>query len=343
MTALDPLVCLVVFLSGLLLCGGWRFGRNPNAVLHGFGKQETLPLRGVLVTLVVLGHMDSMTGREFWLLHGIHWATPAVAVFFFLSGYGLWKGIRTAEEKGETSVYWKRFSLCSPVKLLFPVVVLGVCVLLHGCLMGSPVRPKDLLRLVTGMSLHNTWYVRTLLLFYAYYFLSFTTLGRKRGFWLVLVGVACYWLVMKYGFHKRFFRWGSCYAFPAGFLFAAVENDIRSIVLRWPLRVSAALTFSLAVVLGLHAPREVFYVMLGPVVAVVLYYWNGLAKVNAFNYLGRHSYEIYLVHGIFQYGFLKLSWPPLIYIGSVLAATMVTAIPLHVADAWVMDRLRKGL
>ena len=49
-----------------------------------FDKEATLPLRGILVLLVVVGHSLGAVGLGRYSL-----AFPAVAVFFFISGYGL--------------------------------------------------------------------------------------------------------------------------------------------------------------------------------------------------------------------------------------------------------------
>lgn len=65
------------------------------AIFHGnvkyapFDLTHTLPLRGILATLVVIGHLDNVISGQTKILMPFHMATPAVAVFFFMSGYGL--------------------------------------------------------------------------------------------------------------------------------------------------------------------------------------------------------------------------------------------------------------
>ena len=83
---------LALFLSIGLVATMVRIRRqkSPEA-LDGFGKRETLPLRGILVMLVVLGHLVGEVATKGHPLAGLSWATPAVGVFFFLSGYGLFR------------------------------------------------------------------------------------------------------------------------------------------------------------------------------------------------------------------------------------------------------------
>lgn len=54
-----------------------------------FDLKHTLPLRGILAMLVVFGHLDTIVSPETKLLMPLHMSSPAVAVFFFMSGYGL--------------------------------------------------------------------------------------------------------------------------------------------------------------------------------------------------------------------------------------------------------------
>lgn len=59
------------------------------AIFHGnvkyapFDLTHTLPLRGILATLVVIGHLDNVISGQTKILMPFHMATPAVAVFFF--------------------------------------------------------------------------------------------------------------------------------------------------------------------------------------------------------------------------------------------------------------------
>lgn len=48
-----------------------------------FDLTHTLPLRGMLAILVVLGHLDVVISEQTKILMPFHMATPAVAVFFF--------------------------------------------------------------------------------------------------------------------------------------------------------------------------------------------------------------------------------------------------------------------
>lgn len=77
---------IALFLLLLLSCIAIFYRKDEFAP---FDLAHTLPLRGILATLVVLGHLDDVISGQTKILMPFHMATPAVAVFFFMSGYGL--------------------------------------------------------------------------------------------------------------------------------------------------------------------------------------------------------------------------------------------------------------
>ncbi len=70
----------------LLLCCIAIFHRKKEYAL--FDLAHTLPLRGILAILVVLGHLDTVVSAQTKILMPCHMATPAVAVFFSCQDMG---------------------------------------------------------------------------------------------------------------------------------------------------------------------------------------------------------------------------------------------------------------
>ena len=317
----DPICVLTFVLAALLLAAGWRIRRT--GCLHGFGKTETLPLRGLLVLLVVLGHLNNRTGHAIPGLNVFGWETPAVAVFFFLSGYGLWKSHAT--DPG----YWRGFLQRALPKLLLPVLILAGGYWIFQFLSGGRFH-----------GLHHIWYVKCLLLFYVISFAAFRFVPR-HALALVALAVFGYWFSMRFLHGSKPYWWMTCFAFPAGFLFSAGEARIREFVLRWSL--SACVILTTVLLLASVRIAEPFYMVLGPAVAFCLYAFNGLARFGALCFLGTCSYEVYLVHGIFEYGFLGNGWPSSAYFVAVLGATLAAAVPLHWIDVRAPGLLRRRI
>ena len=105
---MTPLLLAMILLP---IAAAFRIRRAADPVLYGFGKADTMPLRGLLALVVMFSHLDTKTQFAVPVLHLVHWATPAVAVFFFLSGYGLVKSYSAAESFGRMPGYWHAFHL----------------------------------------------------------------------------------------------------------------------------------------------------------------------------------------------------------------------------------------
>ena len=76
---MTPLLLAMILLP---IAAAFRIRRAADPVLYGFGKADTMPLRGLLALVVMFGHLDTKTQFAVPVLHLVHWATPAVAVFF---------------------------------------------------------------------------------------------------------------------------------------------------------------------------------------------------------------------------------------------------------------------
>ena len=94
MTVLAPIILLFLTLAAFL--------SKSVSELRDFNKQATIPLRGWLALAVVVGHVDTAMGCPISFFRHFHWEASAVAVFFFMSGYGY---ARSVTEK--SSAYMK--------------------------------------------------------------------------------------------------------------------------------------------------------------------------------------------------------------------------------------------
>lgn len=152
----------------LLLCCIAIFHRKEEYAL--FDISHTLPLRGILAILVVLCHLDTVVSAQTKILMPFHMATPAVAVFFFMSGYGL---MLSFTKKGCS--YLQNFILKASIKLLMPL--LATTCLYQGLLfiLGDFSFEKILIDLASGIEtpLIHSWYVYALFLFYLLYYIVF--------------------------------------------------------------------------------------------------------------------------------------------------------------------------
>lgn len=91
-----------------------------------FSKQATVPLRGLLATGIVLHHLSlrlveaSPDCPWIWSQFSF-WGAPIVAVFFFLSGYGLMVSLITKGQKYLDGFLKKRL-----LKIVLPLILCSI-------------------------------------------------------------------------------------------------------------------------------------------------------------------------------------------------------------------------
>ena len=332
---------LALFLSIGLVATMVRIRRqkSPEA-LDGFGKRETLPLRGILVMLVVLGHLVGEVATKGHPLAGLSWATPAVGVFFFLSGYGLWKSYSAAALEDRLAGYWRAFAARSAKRILPAFVIVAVIVILVRLAESgsfSWVRFAETAQGKVGWLVPHGWYVWTLVLFYGIYAVSFRFLGPKRGVVAIFCASFIYWIWIKYGLHWETYWWATIFAFPLGFVVSARERYIRGVVVSQPWMVCGCLVCSLLVSVVLRfvtgrrsiLTQEAFNLIVCLSVFVCMMATDWLTRRHVLVFLGTISYELYLIHGIFEETILHWAIPLWASASLFLFASVISAWALR--------------
>lgn len=196
---------------------------------------------------------------------------------------------------------------------------------------------KILIDIASGieMPLIHSWYVYALFLFYLLFYIVFKYNNSSNiwpGLKLTLLMIV-YYVVTRYVLDWPFFWWITCMAFPMGFFYSRYEDKIKKFLKNhyWVTLPVIIALLSIKLLSGTYTPffAELPYILLGPIVAVVLYRMPLPVDNKMLNFLGSLSFEIYLTHGVFE-ELLRTSFnSPYIYIFAVITATIVTSWILH--------------
>lgn len=344
----------VALLCALVLAGAWRLRRGGE--LRDFGKDATLPLRGLLALFVVVGHLDNDTGHVFMALRIFHWSTPAVAVFFFLSGYGLWKAYIARTADGTLGAYLRSFPRRTVARLLPPFLVLGPVYAIWMLSVGE-ITPGDFaLRLATLriLDIPHDWYVIAIAFLYAFFWASASLSGVRRRAAIASIGALslAFWVAVSliFGDGSRRVWHLTCLSFPLGVVFAEFEGRIRAAFKARPFAVAFASVAAVAVALQIYRMkgvpviarfREPLLCSLGPMAALAFMSFVDLRRAWPLCALGAWSYEIYLVHGVFEKMSLHAGLSGAAHVAAVFAATIPAAWALSKFDAR-LGRLGQG-
>ena len=290
-----------ILLPFLLL---WRARINVFYV-EGLNKENTEALKGLAILLIILHHITQALESPGLMSPFIGFGYMGVAIFFFLSGYGL--SMSGLAKRNYTDSFFRRriFRVWLPY-VLVNIVSLGVAIVcyhqsysIHGFIFYALG-----IRMFDGV----TWFVYAIMFFYLLFYLCFNYFSVKHAI------LALFTCVFLYASILHFFHFGanlinSAFAFPLGVLIAHAKMQIftwlRSCYTKCLLGVLVIFAgfYLLGIypaALGLHVKTWIGISQILSMNALVLFVCVILCKLELHSrsmvFIGGVSYEMYLIH-----------------------------------------------
>ena len=287
--------------------------------------------RGLAILMVVLGHVwvHVTNVKPNLVMSGY-----GVAVFLFLSGYGI--SLSLARNRDKLGAFFiKRIN-----KVFKPYWIATFCILLLDYLLLKKSYPvKDIFFTMIGINVYGImhhfdyvrWYITFLLFWYIIVIFSFH-MKKMSCFLPLILGLLSF--VFDYYFLK--FGWYQYYAFPLGCLLARYRLSIKAFVERmskWQnytiiIAFFLSLLFRIYILdilqgdiptIGISFMKD----LVGVIISIsIIFYLNSIKNYySQFLILfGKYSYEIFLFHGVFMvkynpvFEFGGLIWTFFIYL-----------------------------
>lgn len=297
-------------------------------------KQTTNHIKGVLVCMVIISHLSGrvqlFSNSIFGTIFGAC-GYLAVSMFFFLSGYGLYEQYRKNPEP-----YIRRF----PGKKILPYYAMCCAViviyLVRDLLFGSVSWSQLAKSFFVGDTIvDNGWYLQAQLALYIIFFLSFRLLKHK-GVWLVAALLILYCAICAAaGMNEFWYEAVLCFAFGIVVsknkecIVGILQGKLRTAL--WLAGVFAA--FAVTLLMGNKAilpenarivVKMISTVCFTSVVVLALSLINTENPVTAF--LGKYSFEMYVLQGLFLWGYRPVIQNDWLYILAVSGSTFITAL-----------------
>ncbi len=327
---------------------------------------QTKAIQGVCTICIMLHHISQKTCASWvpgqYVKHGlepfVNMGYLMVAVFFFYSGYGLYKSNKSKPD------YLKGFFGKRVLRILIALLSTSLIFVCAQVWNSIPVSPIPLPFTIGGALLPNkySWYIYTIIIFYIVFYLAFRYCRSDRNaiIWvfvaIVLYLVYCDWWMYGDWWYNTIIMFG------VGILFARYDKKIIGYMKKGYIPL-----FLLAVVLaiaffwgGMHTNavlnswREdynyglmrwahIFSQMLACiffVLAILLLQLKARIGNRFLDWMGKITLEFYLIHGlfveIFSYCFFEQQYRPVCYIANaagmtcaVFALSLVSALGLY--------------
>ena len=305
-----------------------------------FANSKMPPVRALLVLCIVLGHFSFYGVPAFGAFRSI--APPAVAMFLFISGYGLTRSVRT---KG--AAYLQGFFSRRVFRIVLPALLVVLLHLLLGG--GAGMRLFDRARAIAthGQTLlPHYWFVWAILFEYLLFWLCRKLLPEKAANWAILAGTVLFTAgTALAGFDRCW--WVCALAFPTGAFFAEYEESIFAWCGRkesnyWLALLACGAAFAALYLTGKPACWTLCYIFISLIAALViarlpLDRW----RLPVLGWIGVISYELYLVH-IPVMEFLQKNGMPdrsqILFVAVALAASVLAAFVIRLLCQLITHR-----
>lgn len=248
------------------------------------------------------------------------------------------------------NAYRQGMLIRSAIKLFVPVAVaLGIWLMYAVC-SGRAIGIGDGVydSFATGkLPPPHSWYVWALYGLYVIFY-GVTSLKFKVGIVALFVIIALWYVILRFVLAWNCVWWQTVLSFPVGVLFAAREEGLRAMISRRGVLVYGC-SILLCVALFFAdrmagVSHSVFYdlrlVSLGPL-TILVFYLVPTRLGMPFRWLGVISFEIYLLHCVFERGLASCITEPHAYCVVTIGATIALAHLVHRVDASLIRTVRR--
>lgn len=271
------------------------------------GVKSTTGLKGFLALGIVFHHLSQWitTGEEFSNFG--YMGTYIVSVFFFLSGYGLY----VQNEKKEN--YLDSFLVKRLFKILIPFIFISSIYLIYRKINGQELSNSFFIDLFKKGStvIYNGWFVDIIIIMYIFFYISFRMFSDKTIAILVNTVLIIFYIVLAIKLGYGFWWYNSSLPFVLGLLWAKNKNYIDKILNKYYFIVLVCIIGLLfishqydIVYKKLHLVDSYSYAFLANIDNVIftIFFILIVRKIDFSNkyllFLGRVSFELYMIHGL---------------------------------------------
>lgn len=279
----------------------------PRTDVDYLSNKSTKSLKGLLAILIIFHHVSQRitTGENFSNFTYMGWYI--VALFFFLSGYGLYF------QYSNNVNYMENFLRKRLTRIFIPFYVFIVIYVVYRATLGAVINVDFFLSFWEnhGNIIYNGWFINSILVLYVIFYVSFKRKDSKAS---VSVLIA---LTLVYIFWKAYRNHGAWeYVSIMSFLLGMFWMKKRNVIDKFIERNYFICLFSLSILMYIFqhydvvmkkidiTNKYVYYGIIGNLCTMVfvVYFLLLTNKLNFSNkyldFLGDISFEIYMIHGL---------------------------------------------
>ena len=312
------------------------------------GVKSTTGVKGFLAIGIIFHHLSQWvtTGEEFSNFG--YMGTYIVSVFFFLSGYGLYV------QNGRKENYLDNFLVKRLSKVLIPFIVISSIYLIYRRMNGQVLSSVYFIDLFKKGStvIYNGWFVDIIILMYIFFYISFTVFSNKKIAILVNTVFIIFYIVLAIKLEYGFWWYDSSLPFVLGLIWAKNKKYIDEILNKYYFIILVCIIGLLFtfhqysfILKKLNLVDSYSYVLAANIDNIIftIFFVLTMRKIDFSNsrllFLGKISFELYMIHGLVMSIFGKY------FVTSRLNDVIFTILVLIVSIslAWLINLIIKKI
>lgn len=326
---MDVIMLLFLITFFIIILYKVKIGKNVNNSF--FEKEQSKVIKGICCIVVFLVHVPKVHGNVIQDAIG-SFGYICVTIFFLLSAYGLKYSISNKKN------YLKNFLRNRVLVIYIPFLIANIL--------------KQLIELDNGINfleiigLKNISFIGELIIFYIIFYIIYRNLNNKIADY-VMVGITIVISLVSYVLKIGWFV--ECLGFAAGIILYNKEKNINNyfeknyiIKLLTSIFVSFALGIFYIKMKNIIILNYLLKIILG--ISIISLLIGLLKKIKINNkillFLGRISFEIYLLHSIILIKLIELNVLSGIYILITLSITIICASIMNYIDSKIKNAIK---
>lgn len=313
-----------------------------NQIMGGYVDYLSLPntncVKGIFALFVLIHHLYQHSGLFHDTYIGVIFqglGYLSVAVFFFLSGYGLRISHNTKGYQYVNSI---------PKKRMLPlyvqcIVLIALYVVLH-IVIGKEIQIGTILQsfLWGNTIIVNGWYLQAILVLYGLYYLVYGIFDRQKhnkpGLHIIMFAVLVIYVLIYILLGKAITWYQSIFAFILGVIWCDYREWFdKGFNKHWIASgITAVIAFAVLFIIGLKIKYFTILAALAFAVLVVILLMKISVNCAVTRWLGKYYFEIYVMQGIplllfhSELVYIENKW---LYVLVCTIATLLLVLVIH--------------
>lgn len=289
------IICIIIFPVSVFM----QAKKNENnSIVEFLSREDSTVVKGIAICFVILAHLVSALEQQYTIkvlqLYSVL-GGMGVLLFFFLSGYGLFKGY-SAKEPNSTFIK-KRIK-----NVVYPYALMKTIFYIIFVLFGQPFTINNFL------GNYLDWFVVVIIIEYAIFYFTWTFATGNRKKQLILLNfIFSFFLAIIFwemGLEPRWYN--GLLLFPTGMLIAKYETKLlKYIKNNWIFSISISIVafLGLGVLFSIYKGEATVWAdflksLAGIALAFVvgIFFLKFKLKSSLMRFIGKRSLYFYIVH-----------------------------------------------